>query len=51
MKLEEVAVPLRISRSSAYAAAKAGDIPTIRVGRRLLVPTAWVRRQLQLDEA
>lgn len=31
---------LKISRSSAYAAAQAGQIPTIKVGRRLLVPTA-----------
>lgn len=31
---------LKISRTSAYLAAKNGQIPTIRVGRRLLVPTA-----------
>jgi hypothetical protein len=39
-------VVLHISRASAYAAAKAGQIPTIRVGRRLLVPVAQLRRML-----
>jgi excisionase family DNA binding protein len=34
----EVAALLRISRGSAYDAAKRGEIPTIRIGRRLLVP-------------
>ena len=31
---------LGISRSAAYRAAAKGEIPTIRIGRRLLVPTA-----------
>lgn len=31
---------LGISRGSAYEAAKRGEIPTIRCGRRILVPTA-----------
>jgi excisionase family DNA binding protein len=31
---------LGISRSAAYRAAAAGDIPTFRLGRRLYVPTA-----------
>jgi excisionase family DNA binding protein len=51
MTIDATADLLGISRSSAYGAAKAGDIPTIRVGRRLLVPTAALRRMLQLDEA
>lgn len=41
---------LGVSKASAYAAAARGEIPTIRVGRRLLVPTAALRRMLQLDE-
>jgi excisionase family DNA binding protein len=36
--LNEAAVMLRISRGSAYEAAKRKEIPTIRIGRRLLVP-------------
>jgi hypothetical protein len=37
---------LGIGRSAAYSAAKAGQIPTIRVGRRLIVPTARLRAML-----
>jgi len=40
---------LGLSRSSAYDAVTRGDIPTIRIGRRLLVPTAALRRMLGLD--
>ncbi len=47
--VEEAAELLGISRPSAYAAAKSGELPTIRYGRRILVPTAALRRQLGLD--
>ena len=47
--VERAGALLGISRGSAYAAAAAGDIPTIRVGRRLLVPTAALRRMLAVD--
>jgi hypothetical protein len=32
-----------------HAAITRGEIPVVRVGRKILIPTAWVRRQLQLD--
>ena len=32
-----------------YDAIKAGQIDVVRLGRRLLVPTAWIRRTLRLD--
>ena len=41
---------LGLSRSASYDAAARGDIPTIRLGRRIVVPTAALRRMLQLDE-
>jgi len=41
---------LGLSRQSAYDAATRGDLPTIRIGRRLLVPTAALRRMLELDD-
>jgi excisionase family DNA binding protein len=44
--LNEVASALRISRGSAYEAAKRGEIPTIRIGRRILVPDAAFERLL-----
>ena len=44
--LDEAAAILRISRGSAYEAAKRGEIPNIRIGRRLLVPIAALERML-----
>ena len=38
MTVEEAAGVLRIGRSAAYAAARSGDLPVIRVGRCLRVP-------------
>ena len=38
LTVEETASYLRLSRGSTYAAIKRGDIPTVRIGRRLLVP-------------
>jgi excisionase family DNA binding protein len=45
----ETAKWMGLSKSSVYAAAERGEIPTIRLGRRLLVPTATLRRMLALD--
>ena len=36
--IEEAAQVLGIGRSSAYLAARTGEIPVVRIGRRLLVP-------------
>lgn len=41
---------LGLSRASAYDAAARGEIPTIRIGRRILVPTAALRRMLAMDD-
>jgi excisionase family DNA binding protein len=38
LTIDEAADVLRISRQSAYEAARRGEIPTIRLGRRILVP-------------
>ena len=40
--LEETALILGVSRASAYNAAKVGQIKTIGIGRRLLVPRVWL---------
>lgn len=37
---------LGIGREAAYNAAKRGEIPTIRIGRRLLVPVLALRKML-----
>lgn len=49
--LDEVAALLRISRGSAYEAAKRKEIPTIRIGRRLLVPSDALERLLSGNTA
>jgi len=46
LTIEEVSRILRIGRSAGYEAARRGDIPTIRVGRRILVPRAALERML-----
>jgi excisionase family DNA binding protein len=28
-----------------------GDIPAVKVGRKVLIPTSWIRRQLGLDDS
>jgi hypothetical protein len=43
-------VVLGLARSSAYEAVRRGQIPSIRIGRRLLVPTSGIRRLLGLDK-
>jgi excisionase family DNA binding protein len=50
ISLDEAAIALGIARSSAYQAARAGEIPTVRFGRRVRVPTAALRRMLALDD-
>jgi excisionase family DNA binding protein len=49
MHMDKVAQAFHISRATAYEAVKNGTIPSIKVGRRIVVPTAAVRRMLQLD--
>ena len=38
---------LGLSRNAAYAAAKRGEIPSIRIGRRLVVPKATFHRTFE----
>jgi hypothetical protein len=44
--IEEAGEILLISRGSAYAAAKTGDLPVISVGRRRIVPRLALERLL-----
>jgi len=41
---------LGLSKVSAYNAAHSGEIPVIRVGRRLIVPTAKLLAALGFDQ-
>jgi hypothetical protein len=49
--IEEGAPIIGVSRGPAYAAARTGEIPTLRIGKRLLVPVAALRRLLGEFEA
>jgi hypothetical protein len=44
--LEEVAQLLGIGRNQAYEAARRGDFPTIRIGKRIVAPKAPIDRLL-----
>jgi excisionase family DNA binding protein len=48
--IEEAGRILGLSRSAAYRAAARGEIPTLRFGRRLVVPTARLFAMLGLRE-
>jgi excisionase family DNA binding protein len=47
--VEEAAEIVGVGRSAAYAAVRTGDIPSIRVGRRLLVPRRALERLLGIN--
>ena len=38
---------LGVGRNQAYAAAQRGELPTIKIGNRVLVPVAALERMLQ----
>jgi excisionase family DNA binding protein len=50
ISVDEFAHLVGIARSTAFAAVKAGEIPSIRFGKRIRIPTAAVCRMLELDE-
>lgn len=40
-----------LSRNPAYEACKSGQIPSVRIGRKIVVPTAPLRKMLGIDAA
>jgi excisionase family DNA binding protein len=51
VSVEEAAQLLGIGRSLAYEAARRGELRTVRLGRRLLVPVAAIEHLLTETEA
>ena len=50
LTVEEAAATLGISRASAYEGVRRGEIPAIRIGRRVLVPRVALDRLLSMPE-
>lgn len=48
MTIAETANLLRLSRNGTYELARTGQIPTLRLGRRLVVPKEALRRLLEM---
>jgi len=44
--VDEAATRLGLSRNGAYEAVRRGEIPSLRIGRRVLVPRAALERML-----
>jgi excisionase family DNA binding protein len=49
VSVDEAAIVLGVSRGTAYDAVERGELPSIRVGRRIRVPTASLARLVGLD--
>jgi excisionase family DNA binding protein len=47
LTITEASKALGVSRNKAYEAARRGEIPTIKIGKRILVPLAALERMLQ----
>ena len=47
ISISEAAETLGIGISKAYEAAKSGELPTIKLGKRILVPVAALERMLE----
>ena len=46
VSVEEAAAMLGLARPTVYAAVKRGEIPAVRIGDRVLIPKAALRRML-----
>jgi excisionase family DNA binding protein len=49
MSVEDAGRLCGLGRSAAYEAARRGELPTIHFGRRVVVPTAALRKLLAID--
>jgi excisionase family DNA binding protein len=50
LTVDEAAKVLRLGRSAAYKAVRAKEIPSIRIGRRILVPVAALDDKLRCKD-
>lgn len=50
ISVDEFAAVVGISRGSAFNAVKNGEVPALRFGKRIRIPTAAVARMLEIDD-
>lgn len=50
LSIPEAGKALGVGRSAAYEAARTGQLPTIKIGKRILVPIAALERLLEEAE-
>jgi excisionase family DNA binding protein len=50
LTVPEAAAMLGVAAGTYYAAASRGEVPAVRIGRRLVVPGAALARLLQMNE-
>jgi excisionase family DNA binding protein len=48
--VQEMAELLGISRNHAFRCVQRGEIPSVRIGRRVLIPAAFIDRLLDIDD-
>ncbi len=51
LSVDQAAVALGIARGTAYRAVHRGELPSVRIGGRLLIPRAALERLLRGEEA
>jgi excisionase family DNA binding protein len=49
LTVDAVAEILGLDRKTVYTAINSGELPSIRVGRRILVPTSWLAARITPD--
>jgi excisionase family DNA binding protein len=49
LTVDAVAEILGLDRKTVYAAINSGELPSLRVGRRILVPTSWLAARITPD--
>ena len=47
LSVQEAAEVLRLSRNSCYEAIRRGEIPSLRIGKRILIPRVALEKMLQ----
>ena len=49
LSVDEAATFLRLGRSSVYEATRTNVIPSVRIGRRILIPKAGLKRVVEVE--